>query len=94
MSHRKLSIRVDARNPDHHIWNNNGTWWFHCTFHTGNRKRRCRTSLKTRDVVEARRRRDVLIARAESLRAQELALDVERRRDDRNAGESLEVQAA
>ncbi len=22
-----LSTRNTAQNPDHHLWNNNGTWW-------------------------------------------------------------------
>jgi hypothetical protein len=25
----KPSIRVLAHNPDHHLWNNHGTWWCH-----------------------------------------------------------------
>jgi hypothetical protein len=32
-------------------------WWFRCTLHEGNRKRRCRLSLRAHDVVAARRRR-------------------------------------
>jgi hypothetical protein len=26
MTH-SLAIRLNPGNPDHHIWNNNGTWW-------------------------------------------------------------------
>lgn len=56
----KLSIRIDPRNPDHHLWNNNGTWWLHCTVHEpGNRVRRVRFSLHTADLEAARARRDL-----------------------------------
>ena len=59
----KLSIRVDAKNPDHHLWNNHGTWWIHYTLHVhGTRIRRVRHSLATSDRAEARRRRDVQLA--------------------------------
>ena len=27
----QLAIRVDESNPNHHLWNNNGTWWLHYT---------------------------------------------------------------
>ena len=56
-----LSIRVDAENVDHHLWNNQGTWWVHYTIHpTAWTKRRVRRSLRTRDVVAARARRNEL----------------------------------
>lgn len=57
-----LSIRIDAANPDHHLWNNHGTWWCHYTLHRGERKQRCRVSLETRVLEEARARRDALFA--------------------------------
>ena len=57
------SIRVDSRNPFHHLWRNNGTWWIHYVLHFGNRKRRIRRSLKTSDVLVAIARRDELFAR-------------------------------
>ncbi len=51
-------------NPDHHLWNNRGTWWCHFTLHRSDyTAERVRVSLKTRDVAEARRRRDVLLGR-------------------------------
>lgn len=54
---------ADAGNADHHIWNNNGTWWLHYTLHLADyTKRRVRESLRTRDVEEARRRRDARLA--------------------------------
>ena len=58
-----LSIRIDAENPDHHLWSNHGTWWIHYTIHTvDQRKRRVRHSLGTHDLAAARRERDVILA--------------------------------
>ena len=61
-----LAIRTDPSNPDHHMWLNNGTWWCHFTMHLpGNRARRVRRSLGTRDHALARSRRDRLFRRLE-----------------------------
>jgi hypothetical protein len=50
-------------NENHHIWNNNGTYWCHFTVHPPDfTKRRVRMSLHTADIEEARRRRDALLA--------------------------------
>jgi hypothetical protein len=58
----RLSVRTDLRNPDHHLWNNNGTWWCHYTIHRPDHtKQRIRRSLGTRDLREARGRRDVIL---------------------------------
>ena len=58
-----LSVRVNRKNPDHHLWNNHGTWWLHYTLHMADfTKRRVRKSLGTQDVDEARTRRDELFA--------------------------------
>ena len=58
----RLSLRIDLRNPDHHLWNNNGTWWCHFTLHTSdNTKHRIRRSLRTNDRSVARARRDELL---------------------------------
>jgi hypothetical protein len=60
----RLSLRTNAQNPDHHLWNNHGTWWCHLTLHTAHgRKHRVRCSLKTASVEKARQKRDVLFAR-------------------------------
>ena len=49
-------------NPDHNIWNNNGTWWCHFTVHNPDyTKERVRVSLHTKDRDEARRRRDFIM---------------------------------
>jgi hypothetical protein len=59
------SLRVDADNQTHHLWNNNGVWWVHFTLHFDHRKRRVRRSLKTRSLAEAIERRDSLLLRIE-----------------------------
>lgn len=52
-------ICVRDGNPDHHLWNNHGTWFVHYTVHpTSRTKERVRRSLQTKDVFEARERRD------------------------------------
>jgi hypothetical protein len=62
-----LSIKIDTENPDHHLWNNHGTWWVHYTIHQPNyTKRRVRVSLETRSRNEARQRRDTLFAHLEA----------------------------
>ncbi len=53
-----LSVRI-TQHENHHLWNNNGTWWLHYTVHLPDYTHaRIRRSLKTRDVQEARQRRD------------------------------------
>ena len=52
-------IRVRTENPNHHLWNNHGTWFLHYTVHpTPFTKERIRRSLGTKDVRIARERRD------------------------------------
>jgi len=59
----QISRRQKNDGPNHHLWNNHGTWWLHVTFHLpdGTAKRH-RTNLKTRSLAEARGKRDRLIA--------------------------------
>lgn len=60
----RLSVRIRADNPRHHLWNNNGTWWIHYTLTTWNERiRRVRRSLGTKVLGEAVARRDALLAR-------------------------------
>ena len=60
----QLSLRTRADNPDHHLWNNHGTWWCHFTLHLANgTKRRVRRSLRTACSTKARTRRDSLLGR-------------------------------
>ena len=63
MSHATLAIRTDHANRNHHLWNNNGTWFIHYTVHPDQfTTRRVRESLKTKDVRVARARRDAILA--------------------------------
>lgn len=60
----KLSTRINESNPNHHLWNNNGTWYIHFIVHKeDNTAERFRKSLKTHDVEEARRKRDNILER-------------------------------
>ena len=62
-----LSIKIDSENPDHHLWNNHGTWWIHYTVHQSDyTKRRVRVSLETRDLREARNRRNSILNHLET----------------------------
>ncbi len=59
---KRLSLRINPENPDHHLWNNNGTWWCHYTEHLPDyTKRRVRVSLGTSDLELARQRRDAIL---------------------------------
>ena len=40
--------------PNHHLTNNNGTWWCQITIHQGPFSRRLRFSLKTGNLERAR----------------------------------------
>ncbi len=56
-------IRITADNPNHHLWNNHGTWFLHYTVHrTPFTKERIRRSLGTKDIKIARERRDTFFA--------------------------------
>ena len=58
-----ISLRINEANLDHHLWNNNGTWYIHYTVHpTPNTQQRVRTSLKTKSLKNARLKRDRLFA--------------------------------
>ena len=53
------SLRISQGNPNHHLWNNNGTWFLHYTVYpTPFTKERVRRSLGTKCVETARDRRD------------------------------------
>lgn len=60
----KLATRcTDKYTDNHHIYCNNGTYWIYYHAHYSDRTgERVRHSLKTKDVDEARRRRDSLFA--------------------------------
>ena len=60
----QLSVRVNPGNPNHHLWNNNGTWFIHYVIYpTPITKERIRRSLKTKSVDEARAIRDAVLTR-------------------------------
>ena len=62
MSIATPSLRVDPANPNHHPWNNHGTWWLHYTLHLPDyTKRRIRKSLSTRSLEAARAKRDTFL---------------------------------
>jgi hypothetical protein len=65
--HLHLVTRRTDTNLNHHLWNNNGTWWLHFTLHsaTGTRKRH-RISLKTPNPESARRKRDRILGAIEA----------------------------
>jgi|688.fasta_scaffold174633_2 hypothetical protein len=47
--------------PDHHMWENNGTWWAHYSVtRVRGRSKRMRVSLCTKSRKVARQRRDQL----------------------------------
>src|SRR5688572_9894291 len=56
--------RASETNPNHHLWKNGRLWWLAVTLlHDGWRQERVRQSLGTADLAEARRRRDLVLAR-------------------------------
>jgi hypothetical protein len=59
----RLRVRIRADNPNHHLWNNHGTWFIHYTVHpTAFTKERVRRSLDTSLLAVARERRDAFFA--------------------------------
>ena len=59
---KELALRIDDSNLNHHLWNNNGTWWIHYTIYpTPVTAERIRRSLKTRNLTEARHLRDQIL---------------------------------
>lgn len=57
-----FSIRATPDNPDHHIWWNRCSWWFHGTVHhPDHTKQRVRRGLKTKNIRIARILRDKIL---------------------------------
>ena len=54
----RLASKPRATNPNHHLTNNNGTWWCQITVHNGPFSRRLRFSLETTNLERARELRD------------------------------------
>ena len=61
----RLVSKPRATHPNHHLFNNNGIWWCQLTVHHGPFSKRLRFSLETRDLEQARSRRDNLFAQSE-----------------------------
>jgi hypothetical protein len=60
-----FSLRVNPDNLNHHLWNNNGTWFIHYVVHpTPFTKERVRKSLGTKNLADARAKRDAILAAA------------------------------
>jgi len=67
----KVATRINDENLNHHIWNNNGSWWVHFTLHLPNHtKARRRRTLRTNNVFVARRRRDLLFEELQNAASQ------------------------
>ena len=63
MTADRLSLRISPDNPDHHLWNNNGTWFLHYTVHRPDfTAARVRRSLNTKCIAQAREHRDRFFA--------------------------------
>ncbi len=61
-TNEEIALRIDESNLNHHLWNNNGTWWVHYTIYpTPVTVERIRRSLKTKILEEARNRRDKIL---------------------------------
>ena len=58
----RLASKARPASPNHHLFNNNGTWWCQITVHRGPFSKRLRFSLETRDLEMARNRRDRVFA--------------------------------
>jgi len=64
----KLRIRINPSNLNHHLWNNNGTWFIHFTLHKPDfTKERVRKSLRTKSLKNARQLRDAILQRHDGL---------------------------
>lgn len=62
MNNAALAIRVRKDNPNHHLWDNNGTWFIHYTVHQSDfTKSRVRESLGTKSLAAARRLRNRIL---------------------------------
>jgi len=59
-----ISRRQKTTHPNHHLWLNHGSWWFHGTFHLPDgTAERVRANLRTRSLATARCRRDFILTR-------------------------------
>jgi len=62
MSNWSLSVRVRKNNPDHHLFQNHGTWWCHFwAIKDGFRQERFRVNLHTKSRTKAHQKRNSLL---------------------------------
>jgi hypothetical protein len=67
MKNKIVELSDRRYGPDHHIWDNNGTWWCHLSLaRTRGRAKRIRFSLHTNNRREAQRRRDQIMSATEA----------------------------
>ncbi len=63
MSSNTLALRTNPRNLNHHLYDNNGTWWIHFhVHHPDYTKSRIRESLGTKCLATARELRDLVLS--------------------------------
>ena len=73
------SLRTNPANLNHHLWLNNGTWYVAYTAHTSPvTAERVRRSLKTKDVVVARQKRDQIAIDPAGLGAHHMTLGLQK----------------
>ena len=62
MSTNTPALRTNLRNLNHHLYDNNGTWWIHFhVHHPDYTKSRIRESLGTKCLTRARELRDLVL---------------------------------
>jgi hypothetical protein len=62
MNNAALAVRVRQDNPNHHLWDNNGTWFIHYTVHQPDfTKSRVRESLGIKCLPAARYLRNQIL---------------------------------
>ncbi|MFP6897755.1 MAG: hypothetical protein VCA38_14220 [Roseibacillus sp.] len=59
----RLASKARAAHSNHHLTDNNGTWWCQITVHQGPYSKRLRFSLATQDLERARKLRDRVFTR-------------------------------
>jgi hypothetical protein len=62
MKNKLVELPDRKYGANHHIWDNNGTWWCHLSLERrSGPAKRIRFSLRTNNVREARKRRDLIM---------------------------------
>jgi hypothetical protein len=67
MKNKLVELPDRKYGANHHIWDNNGTWWCHLSLERrSGPAKRIRFSLRTNNVREARKRRDLIMSANEA----------------------------